>query len=191
MRACVLFAVLLGLGGSLSAQSRHPNTREGFWIGLGVGSGSTGLDCTDCTSDRTAGPSGYIRAGATLSPKVLLGVEGNGWAHSQGTLDESVGYGSVILMWYPSRTGAFYLKLGLGGMSYRGDDGVDVITATASSGSFGLGYEFRVGRNFSLVPYLNSLASSAVKTQLNGQPNPTNEDISITLVQFGLGATWH
>jgi hypothetical protein len=68
---------------------------------------------------------------------------------------------------------------------------VDVLTATASSASLGLGYEFRVRRNFSIVPYLNTLASAAVTEQLNGQPNPTNDDISITLVQFGLGATWH
>jgi hypothetical protein len=191
MRAFGLLATLLGLAATLEAQGRHPNTRQGFWVGFGFGSGSVGLDCTDCASDRTGGPSGYIRAGATLSPKILLGVEGNAWSHSQGSLDESIGYGSAIIMWYPSRSGAFYLKLGLGGMSYRGDDGVDVLTATASSASVGLGYEFRVGRNFSVVPYLNSLASAAVKEQLNGQPNPTNEDISITLVQFGLGATWH
>jgi hypothetical protein len=43
----------------------------------------------------------------------------------------------------------------------------------------------------SLVPYLNSLASSAVLMHVNGVPVTTGEDITLNLVQFGLGVTWH
>lgn len=76
-------------------------------------------------------------------------------------------------------------------MTYRADDGVDELTATAPSASLGVGYEFRVTPNLSVLPYLNSLATSAVELKLNGQPIPTGEDISINLVQIGLGLTWH
>ncbi len=191
MRAFVLTATLLGLATTLAAQGRHTNARQGFWVGFGFGSGSVGLSCDSCGTDRIASFSGYLRAGGTLSSNVLLGGETNGWAHSEGGVDESVGYGSLVVLWYPSSTGAFYLKAGVGGMSYRGDDGVDVLTATAPAASLGLGYEVRIGRNFSIVPYLNSLASSAVKLKLNGEAFSSGEDISITLVQFGLGVTWH
>ncbi len=48
-----------------------------------------------------------------------------------------------------------------------------------------------MGRNFSLTPFINSLATSAVSFKLNGVNVPSGEDIKINLVQIGLGVTWH
>jgi hypothetical protein len=193
MRAVILIATLLaGWSSAAHAQStRRPNTREGFWIGFGLGDGSAGTDCSSCSNDRFGGLSGYLRLGGTLSRKVLLGGESNVWVHSSGGVDESIGFGSFVVLWYPSATGALYLKFGLGGMTYRADDGVDELTATAPSASIGVGYEIRMGPNVSLVPYANSLASSSVQLHINGVPVTTGEDISINLFQFGLGITWH
>jgi hypothetical protein len=75
-------------------------------------------------------------------------------------------------------------------MTYTADDGVDQITATAPSISLGLGYEFRVGRNISLVPYFNTLASSSVQVDINGTSLGTY-DISVNVAELGLGLTWH
>jgi hypothetical protein len=194
MRTLILIGTLLACGGGFAqAQSgSRANTRQGFWFGFGLGGGSAGTDCTtSCSSDRFTGASGYFRLGGTLSRSLLVGVESNGWLHSEGGVDESIGFGSVVALWYPSPTGALYVKVGLGGMRYRADDGVDVLTATGPSASLGLGYEMRLGRNMSLVPYLNSLASSSVKLRINGAPVSTNEAISLNLFQFGLGITWH
>ncbi|HWP38097.1 MAG TPA: hypothetical protein VNL18_11145, partial [Gemmatimonadales bacterium] len=179
--ALVLTAVPL-----LAQSPGRPNTRQGFWASFGVGAGSTGAECNQCSSDRTTGGSGYIRLGGTVSNKVLLGGESTGWFHSEGGVDETLGFASFVLLWYPSATGAFYLKFGLGGMSYEAQAPLLELTATAPSGSFGLGYEIRVGRNVSIVPFLNSLASSSVELKVNGTPVPT-DDISVTLVQLGVG----
>jgi hypothetical protein len=193
MRTVMLIATLLAcLSSSTQAQSsRRANARQGFWVGFGLGSGSAGTNCPSCNTVRSSGLSGYARLGGTLSRSILLGVETNGWAHSEAGVDESIGFGSVVVLWYPSPTGALYLQVGLGGMSYRADDGVDQLTATAPSASIGVGYEMRVGRNMSLVPYVNSLASSPVRLHFDGVPVSTSEDISINLFQFGLGITWH
>ena len=191
MRTVAALAVLLACSGNLSAQSMHPNTREGFWIGFGGGSGSAGLDCSTCATDRIGAFSGYLRMGGTVSQTLLLGGEANGWFHSQSGVTEDIAYVAFVALWYPIRTGALYLKAGIGGMSYRGDDGIDTLTANAPAGSLGIGYEFRVGRKFSVVPYLNSLASSSVTLKLDGQPISSGESIKITLVQVGVGLTWH
>jgi hypothetical protein len=205
MRAATLVATLLACGsGVLHAQSiRRPNIRQGFWIGFGLGSGSAGLDCSTCGDNRFSGFSGYLRLGGTWTRSVLVGLETDGWLRSEAgsisgdtsilgqNTDESISYGSLIVMWYPSRTGALYLKFGLGGMTYRADDGADVLTATAPCASLGVGYEIRLGRNFSIVPYLNNFASSNVLMHVNGVPASMRDDVSITLVQFGVGATWH
>ena len=208
MRAAITIATLWACGSvSLHAQAGgRPNSRPGFWIGFGPGAGySAGLSCPCPTKDGSGRLSGYARLGGTLSRSVLLGFEAIGWRRSaieeMGSATtqthESISYGSVILLWYPSPTSPLYLKAGLGGMRYREEVGGGgdieirglVLTATAPSASLGIGYEVRMGRKFSLVPYLNGLTSSAVQEHVNVQFYPT-EDVSITLVQFGLGVTW-
>jgi hypothetical protein len=191
MRVVTQLILIAALARSLEAQSaRRPNSRQGFWIGLGAGPGSVGVDCVGCGNDRTGGFSGYVRLGGTVSRKILLGGETNGWFHSEGGVRESLGFASLVLLWYPSTAGAFFLKVGAGGMKYSADDGIDEITATAPSGSLGLGYEFRVGRMVSVAPFFNVLRSSSVSTKVNGLTLPTS-DITVNLAQFGVGVTWH
>ncbi|HUL04372.1 MAG TPA: hypothetical protein VLV16_14215 [Gemmatimonadales bacterium] len=192
MRALLLLLLVVVPGGVAAGQGhKRANTRQGFWIGFGLGDGSAGLNCHSCSTDRVSAWSGYLRMGGTVSPSVLLGGETNGWLHSDSGVDESIGYASFVVLWYPSRQGALYLKFGVGGMSYRANDGTDELTATAPSVSLGIGYEFRTGRNFSVVPYFNALSSSSVSLRFNGSAVSTNEDISISLVQLGVGVNWH
>lgn len=190
MRRLSMVAALLVVAGPLVAQGARPHTREGFWFGLGAGWGSAGTECTGCTNERFSGFGGYARAGGTVSPSVLLGGEASGWMHSESGVDENLGFLSFIAQFYPSREGGFYLKVGVGGMKYKADDGTDELTATAPAGVFGAGYEFRVGRNMSIVPYFNSLASSAVEFEINGVAVPS-DNLRITLFQLGVGLTWH
>ncbi len=182
---------LVTLLGATPLLAQRPNTREGFWIGFGFGWGSVGADCQSCGTDRTGGGSGYLRLGGTLSPVLQLGGESNGWVHSSGGVDETVAFASFIASIYPSATGAFFLKVGLGGMNYRFNDGTTEITSTAPSGSLGAGYDIRAGRNFSLTPFVNALATSAVTFKVNGVKVPSGLDLKLNLAQLGLGLTWH
>jgi hypothetical protein len=115
MRTGILVLALAALaGGTARAQKvlQKGNTRAGFWIGFGVGAGSAGTDCSSCSTERFAGLSGYLRLGGTVSQHILIGGETNGWVHSQRGADENMGFLSAVLVWYPSRTGAFFLKSG-------------------------------------------------------------------------------
>jgi hypothetical protein len=191
MRKLIAVIALTLLTGPLLAQSAgRSNTRQGFWASLGMGAGSTGANCNQCSDDRSTGGSGYLRLGGTLSNKILLGGESTGWFKSENTVDETLAFASFVLLWYPSATGAFYLKFGLGGMTYSAQAPLLELEAEAPSGSFGLGYEIRVARNVSIVPFFNSLASSPVEVKVNGVPIPT-DDISVNLVQLGIGVTLH
>jgi hypothetical protein len=193
MRTLMLIATLLACGSSTAPgqSTRRLNARQGFWIGFGVGGGSAKFDCASCIDEFYTVGSGYVRLGGTLSHSLLIGVESSGWAYSRGgSSHELIAFGLFDVLWYPSATGALYVKFGLGGMTYRAkDQGVDVLTATAPSASVGLGYEVRVGRDVSLVPYVNGLASSTVRERVGGVPS--DEDIRIKLFQFGLGVTCH
>jgi hypothetical protein len=194
MRTGILVLALAALaGGTARAQKvlQKGNTRAGFWIGFGVGAGSAGTDCSSCSTERFAGLSGYLRLGGTVSQHILIGGETNGWVHSQRGADENMGFLSAVLVWYPSRTGAFFLKFGLGALKYTGTSLGLKIEATAPSASVGLGYDIHVGRNFSVTPFLNSLATSAASFTVNGVAASSSEDIKLSLVQFGVGVTWH
>jgi hypothetical protein len=88
------------------------------------------------------------------------------------------------------------LKLGLGALRYGTSSGVDASTlsADAPSATIGAGYEVRVGSRISLVPWVNVLASSRVHLDypLGFIMPPTSPpDVLITVVQAGLGVTWH
>lgn len=185
-----IVAVLLVAAAPLAAQGGRPNTREGFWFGAGGGWASAGTECSGCSTDRLSGFGGYARAGATVSPSVLIGGEVAGWTRTQSDVVDNLGFASVVALIYPGREGGFFLKVGLGGMTYRATDGADELTAQAPGAMLGAGYEFRVSRNVSIVPYLNSLTSSAVEFEINGVPVPSG-NVRITLYQLGVGVAWH
>lgn len=192
-RMIVALVLLAAAAGSAEAQKSTAgrNARQGFWIGFGLGVGSAAVECSTCSSDRFTGGSGYFRLGGTLSQSFLLGFEMNGWSHTEAGVEEAMALASLVAQWYPSRGGALYLKFGLGGMAYVADDGTDELSAAGPAAIIGLGYEFRVTRNMSVTPFINSMASGNTEVRLNDQVVATNVDMSLNLVQIGVGLTWH
>lgn len=191
LAALALAAVLAVPADGQEAQTQEKNPRHGFWFSGGLGWGSVGVTCDACSDDRVNGFSGNVRMGGTLGGgRFLLGGETNGWYHSESGVTQNMGFLSFVFVWYPARTGAFFLKFGLGGMYYRADDGFDELTATAPSGSFGLGYDIRVARNLSLTPYVNGLATSKIEARINGTSIP-GLDVTTNLFQFGLALSVH
>lgn len=187
MRTRTCLAVVVLTATSFGAAAAHaqgtadvgggrPQTREGFWIGFGLGAGSLG--CEDC-GDRETALSGNLKLGGTINPRFLLGVETNGWYKSESGVTLTYGNLSAVGYFYPSETSGFYLKGGLGLASLELDlDGFGSGSETGSGAVLGLGYDARVGRNFSLTPYLNFMAGSF-------------DDGTANVVQLGLGFTWH
>jgi len=159
------FAILL----ASSASAQQAQTRQGFWIGGGLGYGSLG--CDGC--DRVGAPSGYFKLGGTLRQNILLGVETNGWTKSELGNRLTMGNVSGAVYWYPMTNGMF-VKAGAGYSVL--DSGI------ASTSGFGLlggvGYDVRVGRNLSITPVANWFRGSF-------------DGGSANVLQIGLGVTSH
>jgi hypothetical protein len=172
-----------------SAQDRPPQTREGLGISFSIGAGSAEAICTLCTFGRETGASGYLRIGGYIGPKFFLAGESHGWFNSESNLDELLGFYTVTAQWYPSESMGLYLKSGLGIGLYVAEGYGYEYTGSAPAVVLGLGHDFRVGRNFSLTPYLNYLRSSDLNPEVNGTPIGLN--VSSDLIQIGLGFTWH
>ncbi len=174
---CSAVAALLLLLGVSVAPAQHAQTRQGFWIGFGLGWGSLGFSCDGCTGiGRESAVSGYLKMGGTLSPKLLLGGETNGWTKSVAGSTVTAGNASFAAYFYPMPAGGFFLRGGLGLSTYQ-ETGFDA--QTGFGGTLGTGYDVRVSRNFSITPVLN----------LNwGKPV---SGLSQNFVQLAIGATFH
>lgn len=117
--------------------------------------------------------------GGTVNSRFLLGVETNGWYKSEDEVALTYGNLSAVAYFYPSVTSGFYLKGGLGLATLRADVAdFGSESETGSGAVIGVGYDARVGQNFSLTPYLNLMGGSFDGGTAN-------------VVQFGLGFTWH
>ncbi len=170
--------------------SANRNERKGFWIGFGLGYGSAGFDCSACPATRRSDATLYLKLGGTVNQHLLLGGEVSAWARSEGGIDESLAFVNGTLTWYPSAEGAAFLKIGAGSAAYLSTDAAgNSIDASAISAILGAGYDWRVGRNFSITPFVNAIATTRGRFT-NGQ-NTLGSDISFNLLQIGVGATWH
>ena len=174
--------------GTLEAQG-NPQTRQGFGISFGIGAGSAGVDCEVCPDDRETGLSGYLRIGGYLRPNLFLAGESNGWSKTEDGVEGQAGFLSAVAQWYPQPASGLFVKGGLGLATVSLEDDVDEITSTGLGITVGGGYDFRVGRNFSLSPYINYLRGFGAQANLNG--TSTDFDYNVNLLQFGLGFTWH
>jgi hypothetical protein len=175
MRKSFLGVLLLTLFALPASGQANPQTRQGFWIGFGFGAGSLG--CEDCGDERESGVNVNLRMGGTLSQRLLIGGELNGWSKSEGDATLTVGNAGPVVLFYPSANGGFFLKGGLGLSTISLDFGSETFDEQGVGLTLGLGYDARVGRGFALTPYFDILTSSY-------------DGGSFNQVAFGLGFTW-
>ena len=163
----------------LDADAQNPQTRQGFFIGLGLGLGAFGAEGA---GDRETSGAAQIILGGTLNPRVLLAGELTGWTKEEGGARLSHSNATAVVQFYPMVDGGLWLRGGLGGST---------LSVSASSGGFsfsadesglgltaGAGYDIRVGSNFSITPY-----GLFVWGNFDGG--------SANHFQGGLGVTWH
>lgn len=194
-----LLAFLI-LASPLSAQGFGPPaaSRQGFWVGGGLGQGATWLRCEVCDDERQAGGlTGYARAGATISDRLLLGGDLTYWRRSEDdVLEQATGFAGAAY-WYPNERHGYYLKLGLGYTWYRAAEDEIALTSGLVTAVSGAGYEMRVNPRISLVPFVNLLITTKGNllredTRDGGfSASRVADDLSQISIQLGFGITRH
>lgn len=176
--AVILTLAALGLAAA-PATAQNPQTREGFWVGFGLGWGSMGLHCDGCDGlDRSGSYTGYGKLGGTLLPNLLLGAETNGWSKSEDGVTVALANVSAAAYWYPMVQEGLFVKGGLGYSELSADEGNGRSSEGGWGALLGLGYDMRVGRNTSITPVLN---------YFRGAFNGGSADV----FQVGVGVTFH
>jgi hypothetical protein len=86
-------------------------------------------------------------------------------------------------------TSGFHLKGGLGFSGYQEEDPTTKAEAIGLGYQLGTGYDIRMGRNFSLTPYVNYVGMSNSDVKVNG--TSLNQKLGTSDFQYGIGFTWH
>ena len=160
--------------------AQNPQVREGFFIGGGLAAGTFG--CDTC-GDREWGPAAYIKLGGTISPALVAGAESSAWTKEIDGVRFTHANVSAIGQLYPATSSGLFLKAGIGFSRLEASASSGPFTGTVSDEGLGLtaglGYDVRVGVNFSVTPYLSYVWGNY------------ENDFSANHAQIGAGVTWH
>lgn len=189
--AALAFVLSVSLPSAASAQER-----EGFWFGFGAGVGSADVTCDDCDADadRETGGAGYVKAGWTLNPRVLLGIEGSAWTKTQDEdgIDVTVNMYNVsgTLTFYPSDTAGFFVKGGAGlafvDTKLKRGTTLDIDLGNGLGLLAGIGYELRLGNRVRLTPALDAYYGNIGDIRLAGEDVATGWKQNVVALTIGL-----
>ena len=154
-RHCAISALVVGMLVAILfpvTAGAHPQTREGFYLGLGFGQGSMTESYNGGSLDAVSGSGGSFRLGWVVNPRLGLGLESNSWV----TLDEyggaAVGTSTFAVSVFPAE--GLVLRGGVGA-GYSGGAGGGVSGDTGFGWTAGAAYEFRVMRTFAIGPQID------------------------------------
>ena len=165
---------ILGLFVLMTAGTAQAQSHEGFWVGFGLGGGSLGIEGTD----RDTGFTGYLKLGGTINQRFLVGLESNAWTKDQSGARLTHTNTSAVAYFYPSASNGFFLKGGLGWSRLSIEVSGISVAENGGGAVLGLGYDVRVGDNWSITPVLN----------FNGG---AFDGGNTNLSELGVGVSWH
>ncbi len=176
--------VLLFCAQGLEAQQRQEHVY--FWLSLGARAGVNVSQ--EIEGERSLGGAGYVRVGGAITQKILIGVEFLAWAkrHETEAAAEPItmqrSNASIMLMYYPSDMGGFFLKAGASGAYIDIEDSGLKVREQGTGARAGIGYDIRLGHLY-LTPNLDWMFQTF---ENDAGSKTTNHMLLATL-----GITWH
>ncbi len=164
LRHLMLFIIAVSLLSSVARAAEHPNDRKGLVVGFNMGGANAVLeyDRAGASVEREieGGIGGAFRLGVGLSDSFVLGIEGHGITKKDGLEELEVASGLVTLTWYPGG-GGFFLRAGAGTaqatVKLPYPTGANWVEREGDAGLLGIGYEWRLGRQFALGVALDAV----------------------------------
>lgn len=185
-RGLAVAAMLVALSAaSIEAQVQ----REGQWLAVGLGGGVDQISCGVCQGDPKTGITGFVRFGGTISDRLLLGAEFDGWTRSDESIRQYMGALNAIAVLYAGPEARFHVKGGVGAMGFRASEEGDALTALTFGVTAGAGYDFPIRENLSLTPFASLTLAPFANLKFNGEL--AQDGATLGLLQAGLGLTWH
>jgi len=163
------------LVGTVAVLAAQEHSREGAFVGFGLGLGTMG--CSTCDAGRETGLSGYLKLGRATNQQWLFGVELSFW--TSGYEAATQGNFLATAYHYPSPDSGFFLRGGIGLADLDQVPGREFDDPNGLGLSLGLGVDGRrVEENRSLSPYLNFSRGMF-------------DGMTSNVFEIGMGLTWH
>ena len=167
LAALLLVLLALALTSVRSDAGEFPHERKGLVLGFNLGGGEMNLEYdrfgvkVERETDAVIG--GVGRIGYGLSDHVVLSLEGVGFCKDEDDVDLQARMSLLTVTWYPAG-GGFFLRGGIGSgevdLEMTGPpEAVDWDESEPEEAfGIGLGYEWRLGRQFALGAALDARA---------------------------------
>ena len=172
-----------------TAAGAQAQAREGQFVSVGLGGGFDQISCDVCSGTPRSGLAGYVRFGGTLSERLLLAAEFDGWTRGDEGVRQYMGALMAVAVLYAAPEARFHVKLGAGGVGYRASEGGESLTALAPGVSAGLGYDYPISPTLSITPFANLVMAPFSSLDSNGEQAVSGA--TLALLQGGLSLTWH
>lgn len=160
----VLAAVVTATCATMFPSAAYAQEHQGFWMGAGGGYGSAHPDCDGCDhAGRESSGVLYLKAGWTLTPRLLVGGELNVWKKDVRGIAPNVDAAlrmsslSATATVYPWAASRLFFKGGAG-LAFVGSEftiGQTSIAPSLGVGTgllTGAGYDVRLTNRISLTP---------------------------------------
>lgn len=178
----VLWLIAIVCLASSKAWAQRPQSRQGFWIGLGLGYGEAYATCTGCGTANEGGLTGFLKLGGTVGARMLVGGAVNAWKSRNGPT-EILGNITGSVFYYPTTASGFFITGGVG-LSYYNLSGYGATNSRGWGLRAGAGYDIRVGAMTSLTPVVDLTYGGGLS------PGGTT-GWKQTVISFGVGVTFH
>lgn len=192
----LLLSLLLIATGDSALAGLKPAPHNGFFINFGLGGGGLKLKLESSTgsaeSDGESGGAGHLALGLAVSPKVLLGMDAQGWtkkyedAHSSGEATWTFANVTGCIWFYPSDY--FFIKGGPSITSTELEIGYPGYNVSATEEGWGImlgvGGELRLASKFALVPQFQFMH------QNYGEIAP-DVDLKVNYYTLTIGVGWY
>jgi hypothetical protein len=161
-----------------------PLAAQGFWAGVGLGTGMQQVGCDICNGDRNGGWAARVALGGTLSRHLLIGAELHGWTDKT----DDIRFNSYSIMpalyWYPSTRTPYYFLGGLGLVGFRASDENESMSSSSMGVTVGLGYEIRLASDYAITSFFTYTGSFLANLKYD-RTDIANAQLS--LFQVGIG----
>lgn len=185
--------LLLALPAAAQETGAGRAARQGFHFSVGLGTASVSATCSGCgidfLQDRINGFSGRLQLGGAVTPRLVIAGEFLGWMKNDDVLNRRIAALSVVLLGYPSATGGFFVKGGLGVLRAIGENDYVIVRSDALMATTGVGYDIPVGERVDLTPYVTYVRTFSTRTWANDVESPV--PLSPNAFQLGVALTVH
>ena len=180
---------------ALTSGLAHAQTREGFYFGAGAGWGSAKATCEDCNdldNGRLSSLTAHLRVGKTISSRLAVGAELNGWFKHDDLFDTDLRLYDATLGFsiYPSDAGLFVKAgVGIGRMEITGGDLGEKVSGTGLGLMAGVGYDIPIGSTTALTPMATYWWGKPGDLKFEGVP--LDLGVKHNVLEIGVGITFY